>query len=380
MSTKVWTDKKGTTLRLRWLFEGKRYQLPLGVKDNVTGNAYAKIVAGTIERDIECGNFDQTKERYQNPNKRGRKPKVEISKITAVDLFKAYAADRLIDRELSPSSGGRLKGIASKLGQFLGDKPAAQVTEAVAKDMLTRWSDSASNRTIKAYLFDLRAAWDWAKCKYHLDEPNPWSDRIARIKVQTPKHDDPLSIAEFQAIITAFKAHSVYSFYAEFVIFLSHSACRFGEAAALRWKHLGAGYSTAWIGESISRGHLNKKGTKTEKFRTIEILPSVRAMLVERYERVKPQPDHLVFPAPKGGSMNDHRFRARQWKKILASCNIEYTRPYNIRHSVISHAARQIGVDLAALAEQTGHSKRVLMSTYWHAIDRQCLFVDFGGK
>lgn len=226
----------------------------------------------------------------------------------------------------------------------------------------------------------MRAAWDWAKGKYPLSEPNPWSNRIARIKVQLPQHDDPLSVAEFQAIIAAFNAHHTYSFYAEFVIFLSHSACRFGEAAALRWKHLGAGYSTAWIGESISRGHRNKKGSKTGKFRTIEILPSVRSMLVERYQRVKPQPEDLLFPAPKGGSMNDNRFRSKIWTPILASCNIDYTRPYNIRHSAISHAARQEGVDLAALAEQTGHSKRVLMSTYWHAIDRECPFVDFGGK
>ncbi len=379
MSTKVWTDKKGATLRLRWLFEGKRYQLSLGVKDNVAGKGYAKIIAGTIERDIEYNNFDCSLDRYQNPNKRGEKPKIEISKLTAVELFKAYSEDRLLDRDLSHSSEIRLKGIASKLEQFLGDKPAAQVTESVAKDMVARWSESVLNRTIKGYLFDLRAAWDWAKDKYHLAEPNPWSDRIARIKVQQPKHDAPLTIAEFQAIIAAFNAHPAYSFYAEFVIFLSHSACRFGEAAALRWKHFGAGYSTAWIGESISRGHLNKKGTKTGTFRTIEILPSVRSMLVERCERVKPQPDDLVFPAPKGGSMNDHRFRARVWTPILASCNIEYTRPYNIRHSAISHAVKN-GADLSALAEQTGHSKRVLIDTYLHAIDRECLFVDFSGK
>lgn len=210
MSTKVWIDKKGSTLRLRWLFEGKRYQLSLGVKDNKTGKGYAKIVADKIERDIECENFDKTKKRYQNPNKRGRKPKVEISKITAVDLFKAYADDRLMDRDLSHSSGVRLKGIASKLGQFLGDIPAVKVNDSVSKDMVVRWSKSVSNRTIKGYLFDLRAAWDWAKDKYHLEEPNPWSGRIDRIKVQSPKHDDPLTIAEFQAIIAAFKAHPVY--------------------------------------------------------------------------------------------------------------------------------------------------------------------------
>jgi|GEM_PF-2692077 len=122
MSTKVWIDKKGSTLRLRWLFEGESYQLPLGVKDNVAGNGYAKIIAGTIERDIDYNNFDRSPDRYQNPNKRGRKPKIEISKLTAVELFKAYSEDRLLDGDLSHSSGVRLKGIASKLGQFLGDE------------------------------------------------------------------------------------------------------------------------------------------------------------------------------------------------------------------------------------------------------------------
>jgi Arm DNA-binding domain len=138
MSTKVWTDKKGATLRLRWLYEGKRYQLPLGVKDNVAGKGYAKIIAGTIERDIECDNFDPSLDKYQNPNKRGRKPKIEISKLTAVELFKAYSEDRLLDRDLSRSSGVRLKGIASKLGQFLEDKPVVQVTEPVAKDVIAK--------------------------------------------------------------------------------------------------------------------------------------------------------------------------------------------------------------------------------------------------
>jgi integrase len=233
---------------------------------------------------------------------------------------------------------------------------------------------------MKERLCDLRSAWDWAKGKYHLAESNPWSDRIARIKVQAPKEDDPLTIAEFQAILAAFKAHSTYCFYSDFVIFISHSACRFGEAAALKWKHLGAGYSTAWIERSISRGHLNKKGTKTEKSRTVDILPSVQSMLRSRYERVKPQPDDLVFRAPRGGSLNDNYFRPEIWKRVLVICNIEYTRPYNIRHSAISHAAGEEGVDLAALAKQTGHSKRVLIDTYLHGINRKCPFVDFSGK
>jgi integrase len=103
-------------------------------------------------------------------------------------------------------------------------------------------------------------------------------------------------------------------------------------------------------------------------------------MLRERYERVKPQPDDLIFRTPRGGSMNDNYFRPKIWTRVLAICNIEYTRPYNIRHSAISHAAGEEGVDLAALAKQTGHSKRVLIDTYLHGINRKCPFADFSGK
>jgi integrase len=230
-------------------------------------------------------------------------------------------------------------------------------------------SETLSGQTVKTYLFLIRACWDWSKLE------NPWGDCIGRVKVQSTKQVKPFTIAELQAIIAAFKSHAHYSHYTEFVIFLSHSACRFGEAAGLRWKHLGADFSTAWIGESISRG--NQKGTKTGKNRTIQLSPTVRSMLADRRDRLEPRPDDLVFPSPKGLAIDDHRFRARAWKTILESCQIEYRSPYKIRHSAISHALSN-GANFIALAEQTGHDKRVMLSTYAHAIDRECLFVDIG--
>jgi integrase len=70
----------------------------------------------------------------------------------------------------------------------------------------------------------------------------------------------------------------------------------------------------------------------------------------------------------------NHQFRARAWKTILASCQSEYRTPNNLRHSAISHALAQ-GSNPIALAEQTGHDRRILLSTYAHAIDREILFV-----
>jgi integrase len=275
-----------------------------------------------------------------------------------------------------------LKAIASKLKQLLGDKPAEKVTESVAKDAIARWSESASSQSIKTYLDYLKACWNWAKGRYHTTESNPWVVCLNRARSrgntgQSRKQVKPFTIAELQAIIAAFKSHSHYSHYTEFVIFLASTACRPGEAAGLRWKHLESDFTTAWIGESISRGHQNKKGTKTGKSRTIQLSPSVRSMLVARFDRLNPQAEDLVFLSPKGLAIDDHRFRARAWKTILESCQIEYRSPYKIRHSAISHALSN-GANFIALAEQTGHDKRVLLSTYAHAIDQECLFVDIG--
>ena len=122
-----------------------------------------------IEKDIAYGNFDTTLLRYK-PRKLGNKP----TEITAVELFKKYISYHRQERELSHGSGLKLEAILSKLDRFLGDKLAEKVTESVAKDVVDRWLDSALSRTVKSYLYYLKACWDWAKGKYHTAEINPW--------------------------------------------------------------------------------------------------------------------------------------------------------------------------------------------------------------
>jgi hypothetical protein len=162
----MYIEERGKSLLLRWRHEGKPYSFSMRGHNNPIGWSQAKSKLAEIETDIIAGYFDTTLLKYRL-RKTGKKP----TAISAVEVFQKYAEDRLLDRGLTHSSRERFKGIASKLGQFLGDK---------------------------------------------------------------------------------------------------------------------------------RRGHLDKKGTKTEKFRTVDILPSVQSMLRERYERVKPQPDDLVFPRPKG--------------------------------------------------------------------------------
>jgi hypothetical protein len=57
MNTKIWIDKKGDTLRIRWHYEGKRKQLSLGVRDDYAGQVLAKAKKAEIAMDIFSGHY-----------------------------------------------------------------------------------------------------------------------------------------------------------------------------------------------------------------------------------------------------------------------------------------------------------------------------------
>jgi integrase len=270
----MYIEKRGNSLLIRFSHDATPYCFSLPNHNNPVGVSNAKLKIAQIEKDIAYGNFDTTLLRYK-PRKLGKNP----TEITAVELFGKYIDYRRKEGLLSHSSIGRLEAIASKLKQLLGDKLAEKVTTATAKDAISKWSESASSQSIKTYLDYLKACWEWAKGKYHTADSNPWSECLDRARSrgnsgQSRQQTKPFTIAELQAIIATFKSHPHYSHYTEFVTFLAHTACRFGEVAGLRWCNLGADFSTAWIGESISRGHQNRKGTKTGKIRTIQAIPN----------------------------------------------------------------------------------------------------------
>jgi integrase len=282
-------DRRGKRLVIRWKFEGKPYSLSFAGCNTTIGMLMVEGVANRIKLDIASGNFDRTKLKYA-PQKLGKNP----TAITAIELFQKYINHQEKEGTIQHGSIKRLKTIASKLEKFIGDIPAQKLTETIAKNTIAQWSESASNHTIKTYLYFLKACWDWAKGKYHVPGINPWEsslDRSRSRKNPTPqKTDTPFTVAEIGLIIGGFDRHPSYCHYTDFVSFLAGTACRFGEAVALRWENLGVNYSTAWIGSSISRGVANKKGTKTGKSRLVRLSPTLRAMLVKRFDRLNPQP------------------------------------------------------------------------------------------
>ncbi|MDG2990740.1 site-specific integrase [Candidatus Synechococcus calcipolaris G9] len=294
--------------------------------------------------------------------------------IGCSDLFERFTRHIAKDKGLSPGSIHRYKGCLSHVRRSL-DVDADLVDQRRAGNFASILRETVSDRTAKEYLWLLESCWNWAKDKYRLADSNPWQGLAAKIRPHSTQKVKPFTEGEVIEILEAFKSDRHYRHYYPMVCFLFGSGCRFGEAAALQWKHLSQGFSTAWIGETISRGH-HRRTTKTGKAREVVLSPGLAGLLAQVYDRRSPKPDDLVFPAPHGGSMSDQLFRKRAWKTILDRLGIDYRKPYSTRHTAVSHALAN-GANPLMVATQAGHNPAILYKSYASVIENRSIFVEF---
>jgi integrase len=366
---KITIEKHAGRLRLRWVHKDKRYTMSCGVNDDPMGHAVAKQKAAQIELDIQAGYFDLTLLKYK-PRSLGK----TATEITTVELFQKFTQHQFKEKGLAPRSlETRYIPLQRNLEKFL-NIPAHKVTESATGNFVALLLEQVSNQTAKARLWLLQSCWEWAKGRYQVAEANPWSSHIQRIKPTQSKRVKPFTSTEILMILDAFKKDRYYCHYYPLVYFLFGTGCRFGEAVGLRWKNVADDFSHVFFCESISRGH-QRNTTKTGKSRTVVISPVISAMLRSQSEKPH-KPDDLVFPSPKGKTINDRYFNRRAWKTIISQIGIEYRKPYATRHSAISHALAN-GANYVAVAEATGHNPKVMHEHYASSINQQSVFVEF---
>ena len=352
-------------LRLRFRYGGKRYAIAVGLPDSVVNRKVAQQKATQIELDIASGNFDRTLEKYRPP-KTGKK----ASEGQVVPLFQKFMAEQTRIKGLESGSLSRYNATLKHLEKFFKHKEAEAVSDADAQAFVEYLRSKVSERSVKDYMILVQSCWVWAEKS--LPE-NPWQMVLKQVKPMPKQKVKPFTAEEVQRILEGFRCDRHYKHYADFVTFLFGTGCRFGEAAALKWKHFANDFSTVWIGESVSRGV--RKSTKTGKDRTVMLPPEVIAMLKARKTEAC-QPNDVVFPAPQGEEINDKNFRRRAWKKVLEKLEIEYRKPYATRHTAISHALAN-GANPLAVAEQTGHDPQILFKHYASVIQKSAVMVGF---
>jgi integrase len=338
-------------LRLRWSYQGERFTLSLGLDDTQLGRTIAQGRVNQIEMDIMTGKFDRTLAVCRT----GANPPEPGTKVSAVDLFDRFVTYK--SKDITPRSAEKYQAIRAKVSALLGDERAA-IDEGRA-DRFRRAMSNLSEDTQKGYLTRLSACWQWG-VKEGLVLVNPWGEVLKRVKVPPKQKARPFTKAENTAILNGFRTSPHYRHYGDFVEFLLSTGCRMGEAIGLRWGHLSEDFGKVWIGESISRGV--RKATKTNRSREFRLTPRLSALLRSRCP-MDCKPDDLVFPSPKGGAIDDHNFRNRAWKTVLKDAGVSYRKPYNTRHTFISHALAG-GVNPMTIAQMAGHDPEVLFSNY----------------
>ncbi len=337
-------------LRLRWSYQGKRQCLSLGLYDTPLARKVAQGKATIIEADLVTGNFDDTLRKYKGVSA----DKPQECTFTAVGLFAKFTDQRKVD----PRTLEKYSAIATKLRDYFQSRNANVSIEAA--DRFREWlGESIAPISQKEYIGTIGTCWNWA-VKENLVPDSPWGDVLKRVKVPPKQRPRPFSKAEISAILDGFKGNRYYRYYTDFVTFLLGTGCRTGEAIGLRWAHLSEDCGKVWIGESVSRGI--RKSTKTNRDREFRLSEPLQTMLLHRRPETY-RPDDFVFPSPKGKALVDRNFRKRAWIQTLKNAGVEYRKPYNCRHTFISHSLAH-GVNPMAIAQMTGHDPEILFKHY----------------
>jgi integrase len=333
-------------IRLRWRYQGHRKTLSMGLRYDPVGLAVAQQRANQIKLDILSGNYDPTLAKYKSDlSQQGR----EMGAVPLFERFISWKAKRVQPRTLE-----KYHGLVNWLKEYFGD---AAANEDSAEQFIEWLSQNLEPITARERLVLLRAGWNWG-IDQDLVTTNPWQE----LQVRTPPKQRPKAFTkdEVQRILKGFEESRYYRHYTDYVRFKFATGCRTGESNGLRWRHLNEDCTVVWFGEAHTHGQF--KDTKTGKAREVKLSGALAEMLRSRMpENV--DPDALVFPAPKGGAMNEQNFSERGWTKVLNAVGVPYRVPYNTRHTFVSHAL-EAGMSPVEVAAITGHDVKTLYEHY----------------
>src|SRR6266540_7446360 len=165
------------------------------------------------------------------------------------------------------------------------------------------------------------------------------------------------SWAELDAV-----AANLTSRYRPMVIFAAATGLRPAEWVGLEWRDVDLEARVVYVHRSFTKGRL--KCPKTEASR--RALPLQTIALEGIQQQQSGREGALVFPAERGGYLDRHNFRNREWKPAQLTAGIEPPRRiYDLRHTFATFALRA-GISTFNLSRSMAASLTIIDRRYRH--------------
>ncbi|EAW36289.1 Arm DNA-binding domain-containing protein [Lyngbya sp. PCC 8106] len=219
----------------RFLFEGKRKYLYLGLQDNPDNRKLAEAKARQIEADIIYERFDPTLERY-HPQKAVAIERLKTTE-TLARLYKQY-----IEIRRSSVRPGTWRGNYLVMLHHIQQSPFAETnpdleSAGYAQKLFDWASQTLTPDTCRRLMVQLNACLKWAvESKRVKLNRSPFEGMAGKAKKRIKKSEDeetdinPFTCSERDAIIEAFRTRSQSLHYYCYVAFCFYVGCRPSEA------------------------------------------------------------------------------------------------------------------------------------------------------
>ncbi len=313
--------------------------------------AYRYRVGGRDSSRVQRGGFSSERdaaEALERELERLRRERRVSRSLTLGELVEAYLAQHDVDQVTIE----KLRWLLGKAVAVFGDRPIGEL----CSQEIAAWRIALS----PGYRFDATQAlrqvlsravvWgliDVNPAKLGVDNPSP------RRREQRPFE----SWAELDAV-----AANLAPRYGPMVIFAAATGLRPAEWLALERRDVDREARVLYVRRSFTKGRL--KCTKTET--SLRAVP-LQAIALDALERQPSSPHSpLLFPAERGGYLDLHNFRNREWKPAQRAAGIEpLRRVYDLRHTFAAFALRA-GISTFDLSRYMGASLTMIDRHYGH--------------
>ena len=145
------------------------------------------------------------------------------------------------------------------------------------------------------------------------------------------------------------------------VVFGAATGLRPAELAALEQRDVDRSVGVVYVRRQLVRGQV--RPTKTR--RSVRAVP-LQSIALEALDQLPKLESPLLFPAPRGGYIDLHNFRTRQWRPAQLAAAVEpIRRPYDLRHTYATFALRA-GISIFDLSRFMGASLAMIDRHYGH--------------